>query len=241
MQISIADSFLESLIRLSPGDGKRAAAFLDKMVHAPDAAGLRPEIVHDADDRAIRSFKVTHDLRAIAHVEADRVVLLFVGRHDVAYDWARGRCVECHPVTGELQLVANPSDASVRLAAAGVVEAAARIASAGADGGGLFDDCTDEYLLSIGVPPSWLPTIRMVRSEEMLLSIAFELPADVADRLMRVATGELVTPQPAEARRGQRDLGPFEAAETQWLCTVTDGKSLCRVLDEAGIDHGLAI
>jgi len=229
VQISISDSFLESLIRLSPGDGKRVAAFLDKMVHAPDAAGLRPEIVHDAADRAIRSFKVTHDLRAIAHLEGDRLLLLYVARHDVAYEWVLGRCVMCHPVTGELQVVADPQHASALLASTGVAETAARIASAGADGGGLFDDCTDEYLLSLGVPPTWIPVVRMVRSEEMLLSIATELPEEIADRLMRVVTGELVTP-PSHASDG---------AEKTWLCTVTDGAALCRVLDDAGLEHGL--
>lgn len=239
MQISIADSFLESLIRLSAGDGKRVAAFLDKLVHAPDAAGLRPEIVHDAADRAIRSFKVTHDLRAIAHIEGDRVVLLYVSRHDDAYAWAAGRCVECHPVTGELQLVAATAEASARLATAGAVEAAARIASAGADAGGMFDHCTDDYLLSIGVPPSWLPTVRMIRSEEMLLSIASDLPAAVADRLVRIATGELVAPALPDDRCDDRDRDPFDEAATQWLCTVADGESLCRVLEEAGVEHGL--
>ncbi len=105
MQLSLTDSFIESLTALSPGDGRRATAFLDKMLHTPDAASLRPEIVHDAGDRAVRSFKVTHDLRAIGHVEGDSVVLLFVARHDEAYAWAKNRCRDCHPVTGEVLIV----------------------------------------------------------------------------------------------------------------------------------------
>ena len=105
--LAIAETFLDALGELDHTDAKRAAAFVDKLLRAPETASLRPEIVHDAADRAVRSFKVTHDLRAIAHLEGDRVLLLFVARHDRAYAWARDRCIECHPVTGELYLVST--------------------------------------------------------------------------------------------------------------------------------------
>ena len=108
MQVSLTDSFVESLAALAPGDGRRAALFIDKLLHASDAASLRPEIVHDSGDRAIRSFKVTHDLRAIGHVEGDALTLLYVDRHDPAYRWAKGHCVECDRETGELRIVPNP-------------------------------------------------------------------------------------------------------------------------------------
>jgi len=112
-QIAIADSFLDAMKSLDPVDTRRAAAFLDKLVRAPAASSLRPEIVHDAADRAVRSFKVTRDMRAIARIDGGQVLLLFVARHDRAYAWARGHCVNCHPVTGEL-LVVRASDAEER-------------------------------------------------------------------------------------------------------------------------------
>lgn len=95
MRISISDSFLDAMRALAPSDARRASAFAEKLVLAPEAAGLHPEIVHDAHDRAVRSFRVTQDMRAIAHLLGERVVLLFVGRHDAAYAWARGHCIEC--------------------------------------------------------------------------------------------------------------------------------------------------
>ncbi|TLM92033.1 MAG: DNA helicase, partial [Actinobacteria bacterium] len=166
--VSIADSFIDSLARLDPSDVKRAAAFVDKLVRDPSAPGMQPEIVHDAADRTIRSFRVTHDLRSIVHVDGERLLLLYVARHDVAYAWARDRCIECHPVTRELQVVADPSSASRRLAAHGAVVEAARIAGGGGPGTGLFDGVADDALLGLGVPESWLSTIRMVRGADML-------------------------------------------------------------------------
>lgn len=107
--ISLTDGFLHALARLSPADVKRTAVFLDKLVHQLDAAGLRPERVHDAADPRIRSFKVTHDLRAIVHVEGDDLVLLWVDRHDRAYVWAREHCMDCDERQGVARIVTRGS------------------------------------------------------------------------------------------------------------------------------------
>lgn len=104
MNLSLTDSFVESLADLSPADNKRATAFLDKLLHAPDATGLRPEIVHDAGDRTVRSFKVTHDLRAIGRLDGASLTLLFLAQHDKAYRWARDHCIECDPLNGEISV-----------------------------------------------------------------------------------------------------------------------------------------
>lgn len=236
MQISLTESFIESLAGLAPADGKRAAAFLHRLLRAPDASGLRPEIVHDAGDRTIRSFKVTRDMRAIGHLEHDKIVLMFVGRHDAAYEWAKNRCVECHPVTGEIQIVADPTDAERALASDAAALSAARIATSRPPATGLFDGFSNEYLLSIGVPPSWLPTIHMVRTEEMLLAIAPDLPESVSERLVAIATGELVSP----ACIDQRCIDSQDSAEDgnvrHWVCTIKDGESLCQLLEDVGIE-----
>lgn len=103
--VSVSEGFLDAWADLDPVDGKRVGAFLEKLIGAPEAASLRPEIVHDAADRSVRSFKVTHDLRALAWAGGDQLLLLHVARHDRAYTWARTHCVNCHPVTGEYLVV----------------------------------------------------------------------------------------------------------------------------------------
>jgi mRNA-degrading endonuclease RelE of RelBE toxin-antitoxin system len=222
MRIQITDTFIASLTKLSPADLKRATLFLDRLVREPDSGRFRPEIVHDAADRTIRSLRVTEDLRAIAQMEADRVALLYVARHDQAYAWARDRCIECHPVTGEIQIIADPSRSVSRLAATGAIEEAARIATARPAPRPLFEDATDETLLALGVPSVWLEAIRMVRSEDMLLAIADDLPAQVAERLIALAIGE-----------------PVRIGDSTWACDVADRDALCALLERSGVDHGL--
>lgn len=80
---------------LDRADMRRASAFAERLVDAADLSGLRMEIVHDAHARAVRSFRVTQDMRAIAHLDCGRLLLLFVARHDAAYAWARSHCIEC--------------------------------------------------------------------------------------------------------------------------------------------------
>src|SRR6266581_1293224 len=59
---------------------------------------------------------------------------------------------------------------------------------------GLFANYPDDYLLSLGVPQVWLPTLRQVRSEDELIEVLQKLPQDVAERLCDVAAGRLATP-----------------------------------------------
>jgi hypothetical protein len=55
MKIAISHSFLEAALVMSPADTRRAAVFLDKLLHSTALAGLRLERVHDAtEDTPVR-------------------------------------------------------------------------------------------------------------------------------------------------------------------------------------------
>jgi hypothetical protein len=51
---------------------------------------------------------------------------------------------------------------------------------------GLFDTHNDDYLLSLGLPPTWLAVIRKLVTEDDLLSILEKLPEEVAERFLRL-------------------------------------------------------
>jgi len=220
--VALSESFIESMADLGAADAKRTAGFLAKLTRAEDLASLRPELVHEAGDRTIRSLRINKEMRAIAHLDGEQWLLLYVGQHDDAYAWARDRCLLCHPMTGELQIVADPHRAESRLATWEQHQVP-----------GIFDDLPDRYLLSVGTPPEWIPTIRQIKSEEMFLAVADDLPDGVAERLMRVATGELVPPPT------HQDVDRILDAESthSWICTVGDTDSLCRLLDSRGIPY----
>jgi hypothetical protein len=93
--ITVTDSFLEAAAELQRNDAKRVSAFVGKLLTESTAAGLHPEIVRDAHDRSIRSYRVSRELRAVARVEGRDATFLYVGPHEKAYAWARTHCVEC--------------------------------------------------------------------------------------------------------------------------------------------------
>jgi hypothetical protein len=107
--LELTSGFIDSLAALDRADGRRVAVFLGKLLDGPEAPSLAPEIVHDAHDHAVRSYRVTHDLRAIAAAEADHLVLLHVARHDRAYVWARGHCFECVVTQGRPHVSVTPA------------------------------------------------------------------------------------------------------------------------------------
>ena len=115
-EIALAHSFIDALAHLEPVATKRTAAFLDRLLRDPGHRGLHAEAVRDARDRSIRSLRITDDLRAIAQVSTDRLLLLFVAHHDEAYLWARGHCIDCSADKTELRVV--PGEARLWPAAA---------------------------------------------------------------------------------------------------------------------------
>lgn len=110
--VELTDTFFDSLAALDRADARRAVAFLGKLLADPDAARLKSEIVHDAHDHAVRSYRVTQDMRAITETDADRLFVLFVGRHDRAYAWARGHCFDCLTKSGRRRVVVTPQGQS---------------------------------------------------------------------------------------------------------------------------------
>jgi hypothetical protein len=103
--VTLTDAFLESASELEHTDARRVSAFLGKVLVEPTASGLRPEIVKDAHDRTIRSYRVTRELRAVAQIQGRDVTFLFVGTHEKAYSWAKKHCVECQAGSHGVRLV----------------------------------------------------------------------------------------------------------------------------------------
>ena len=136
-------------------------------------------------DPKIWSARITQELRAILHRDGETNLLLYAGHHDDSYQWAERRRVENHSVTGALQVVEVAETVREELPWAAEVPSKK---------GGLLRAHADDYLVSLGVPSDWLPVLRAVETDDQLLEVVAKLPTDLAERLLRIAGGELVTP-----------------------------------------------
>lgn len=186
-RVTVAKSFLNSSKSLSVTERSSVLDFLTKFHADPSSPGLNLERVQSAIDPRIRSARVTQAVRAIVHKDGEHYTLLYVGRHDTAYDWAERRMLKENAVTGVLQIVESAEDFQKSFQEKATTYQIP----------GLFDAWEDSYLLSLGLPEEWLPAIRLVRNEDQLLTAAEKLPEEVGERLLLLASGEFVAPPPA--------------------------------------------
>ncbi|MEW4565782.1 3'-5' exonuclease [Bremerella sp. JC770] len=166
----------------------------------------------------MKSARITQDLRTILHQHDGMLTLLYAGHHEDAYRWANHRRVENHPVTGSLQVVETTENVQHEMEATAPIYEAPKV----------FADFDDDYLLSLGVPQDWLTIVRQVQNDDQLLTICQKLPEEVAENLLTLSTGELVTPPAPVAPSTPLEQNP-DNLRRFWV--VQDAAELATVLD----------
>lgn len=164
MAVLFADSFFASVNKLQAKETAKAVDFVTRFQANPKNPGISLERLGGAS-KELWSGRITQELRCIILQVGGDWALLHAGHHDVAYKWAQRRSVGRHPVTGMIEVVERVE----------TVEEVRILRDQESSSAGLFDDHDDAYLLSLGVPEVWLPTLRKVRDEDQLLIVAGKL------------------------------------------------------------------
>src|SRR5437867_11699466 len=156
MEFRIADTFTESLARLS-GDEQKAVktTAFDLQINPVASPGMSFHRLAKARDRGFWSVRVNHDIRLIVHRTAQSLLLCYVDHHDRAYAWAECRKLETHPTTGAAQLVEIRERVQEIVVPTYVPQA-----EAAAPRKRLFAHLPEVELLAYGVPPEWLADVR---------------------------------------------------------------------------------
>ena len=194
MQFRIADTFTDSLAKLT-GDEQRAVktAAFDLQMN-PAHPGLKLHQVDRAKDKNFWSARVSRDIRLIVHRTASSFLLCYVDHHDAAYQWAERRRLERHPTTGAAQLVEiRETVREIQVPRYVDVDVAASPQGVMPDGltappPAFFSGASDDDLLGYGVPVEWLNDVRAA-TEDTLLDLADHLPGEAAEALLQLATG----------------------------------------------------
>ena len=85
MQFRIADTFTDSLAKLTGDEQKAAKTTAFDLQIDPSAPGLSFHKLDRARDKNFWSVRINRDLRLIVHRTASSVMLIYVGHHDAAY------------------------------------------------------------------------------------------------------------------------------------------------------------
>ena len=176
--VSIAKSFEQSLCKLAKFDQARVKQTVYDFMTNPDSPGLRWHVLNMKEKR-FASISVNMDIRVIVLRDGQLQTLMYVGHHDVAYGWAERRKVENHPRTGAAQIVEFEE----------VIREEIKIVPRTVEAPALFADEDDDYLLSLGVPQSWIGPVKSL-DEDGLVAVLDRLPEEAAEALMHLHSGE---------------------------------------------------
>lgn len=222
MEFRIADTFTDSLARLTGDEQKlvKTTAF-DLQINLA-ATGLQFHKLDKAKDKNFWSVRVGSDIRLIVHKTEASLLLCYVAHHDQAYRWAERRKLETHPKTGAAQLV-EIRETVQEIAIPKYVEAT-RPALRKTP---LFENLSDDELLSYGVPTEWLADVRKA-DEDTMLVLANHLPGEAAEALLELATGG----KPIITKPAVSGTNPFDHPDAQRRFRVmNDVQELARALE----------
>ena len=188
MTFLIADTFTDSLARLSGDEQKAAKTTAFDLQLNPANPGMSLHKLDNAKDKNFWSVRVNADIRLIVHKSESSLLLCYVDHHDKAYSWAERRKLEMHPKTGAAQLVEireTVKEVLVPLYIEHTIEVGNRPSAVKAP---LFAQISDDVLLSYGIPTEWLADVKLA-TEETLLALTDHLPAEASEALLELATG----------------------------------------------------
>jgi hypothetical protein len=182
VKIALSDDFLRSFATI-PRDRQQAVMkFVSQFRQNPTSPGINYEKIREATDPAMRSVRIDQSYRGVV-LKPDKgnvYCLLWVGKHDDAYDWAARRRVAIHPELGNIQVFESVHSEEPTPAAQ--VPGAVRPS--------LFAKLKDRELLRLGVPEESVARVRNVTSEADLDGLETHLPDDAYESLFLYAAGE---------------------------------------------------
>lgn len=215
MQFRIADTFTDSLAKLTNDEQKSVKTTVFDLQMNPTGNGLRLHKLKRGRDKNFWSVSASMDLRIIIHKTDNSTLVCYVDHHDAAYEWAANRKLEVHPQTGAAQLVEVVE--TVR-----EIEVPKYVAPSTSDTPSTnkpLRDYADEFLLKYGIPADWLARLRNATENE-LLELVEHLPAEAAEAILDIATGTIPpvpTPIPT-------NVDPFDHPDAQRRFRIIENK-----------------
>lgn len=182
LKIAITQEFFTAFASIPRAQQKKVNHFVSKFRNNPLASGINYEKINDAANDQYRSVRIDQDYRGIVLKpdSGDVYLLLWVAKHDDAYDWARRHRCAVNNQTGCLQLYETLHEAPV--------EDVSPAASEAGQAPALLQFRSRE-LLRLGVPDEWLGPVQALTSLAQLEALKNKLPVEAFEALCFLADG----------------------------------------------------
>ena len=193
LTVAVSNDFFKAFNKLPEKSRGKVATFISKFRDNPTSPGLNYERIEGGKDGFIRSVRVDQEIRCIVRAPemGNAYVLLWVDKHDDAYQWARRRTCHVNRVSGALQVV-DVESAEEAVATSTVASQEIQEPSPSHEPKSLFDGCDDDQLMLLGVPEALLPAVRACSSEEALSRLIEWVPQSCVDGLILLADGRSI-------------------------------------------------
>lgn len=214
IKLALGADFLTAFSGLPQKQQKKVRRFLDEFAANPAAPTHNYEKIKGAKDDNLRSVRIDQDYRGILlkPEKGNVYLLLWVDKHDDAYQWAMRRICAVHPETGTMQVVLTREAAAESMAMSAPVplpRPEPKPAPA------LFKAFSNEELISVGVPAPLLGHVREIKNEDELDRLEKILPREAFEATFMLAAGYGVEEARTElgiARQTAVDTSDFAAA-----------------------------
>lgn len=192
LTVALSNDFFKAYGNLPAKAQSKVAAFIGKFRDNPRSPGLNYEHIDGGKDKQIRSLRVDQEIRCIVRApeQGNTYVLLWIDKHDEAYQWARRKTCHVNRISGALQVM--DVEAAKDAVAQGALPTQA-----------LFSACGDDQLMLLGVPEALLPAVRAVGNQDELGRLIEWVPQACVDGLILLAEGHEITDVLDELERQQ--------------------------------------
>ncbi|WP_424686853.1 UvrD-helicase domain-containing protein [Halarcobacter ebronensis] len=177
MKVAISSDFFTSLSKLPKNQLNLTVKLVEKFKSNPKSPGLNYEKLHFASN--MHSIRVDGSYRCIVMSPKDGgvYILLWVDKHDDAYDWAKKHTCQINPETGSLQVIQTEHKIE-------------EITVSKEKKKTFFSRFKDKELKKIGVSDSLLEPVKKIDTEDELDQLRRNLPEEVYEALFYLLAGD---------------------------------------------------
>lgn len=183
IRLVMSIDFLDAFSQLPKQIQSKTSAFIQKFKQNPTASGLNYEVIRNAADPNLKSVRVDQAYRAIIRKpdKGNAYLLLWVDKHDDAYNWAQKKICKINPESGALQII--------DVEAAAALESELTSQQPEIKVKGRFDEIHDRHLLRLGIPEEMLGAARAVVTDDDVDKFIDRLPEEAVDAVLMLASG----------------------------------------------------
>ena len=200
INIAISADFLTSSSAIPKQKQKKVTEFINKFRNNPTSSGINYENIITASDKNMKSVRIDQEYRGIVYkpVEGNTYLLLWVDKHDDAYDWASKRKCQINNATGTIQVYEMINSTEVQVPTKETV------------GEKIFGSISDDSFVSIGLPEELIPLVKTFEKEEDLNRFKSKIPIDSFEALSYVINGFSIDEVIAELFADKPIVNSFE-------------------------------